>query len=76
MFLERVIKVGQVFEDNLWFPWQLTQFEVSPQEWLCDGLPQFSQALSNKQLLTLWPNLEATNKRFNKSKGKGGVLAT
>ena len=31
MFLERVIKVGQVFEDNLWFPWQLTQFEVSLQ---------------------------------------------
>ena len=28
MFLERVIKVGQVFEKDLWFPWQLTQFEV------------------------------------------------
>ena len=31
MFLERAIKAGQVFEENLWFTWQLTQFEVSLQ---------------------------------------------
>ena len=66
MFLERLIKVGQVFAEDLWFPWQLTQFEVSLQRLFCDGLPQFSQALSNKQLLALWPNLtvEAMNNKL------------
>ena len=56
MFLERVIKVGQVFEKDL-----LTQFEVSLQGALCYGLPQFSQALSSKpKHLTV----EATNSRL------------